>query len=173
MSEDSLRALAPLARTISETIQVTPVKLGSLDGSVDLTQPLTLNVAAYVGEETRPLVDALSTVYQSMVSCTGDEWAMEWLGEVWSSLPLRPLLRRNRRGPAPQRPSGALEREVSRHEERCPRLRKAGGGTVTSAPYNRDRWKPCHNRDAVARAPLVAHPRTVLPHRCSVGPAGP
>lgn len=35
-----------------------------------------------------PLVEALATVYQSMTSCVGDEWAMEWLGEVWSQLPL-------------------------------------------------------------------------------------
>jgi hypothetical protein len=35
-----------------------------------------------------PLIEALTTVYQSMTSCVGDEWAMEWLGEVWSQLPL-------------------------------------------------------------------------------------
>lgn len=35
-----------------------------------------------------PLVDALTTVYESMTSCVGNEWAEEWLGEVWSRLPL-------------------------------------------------------------------------------------
>ncbi len=35
-----------------------------------------------------PLIDALRTVHESMTSCVGDEWAMEWLGEVWSRLPL-------------------------------------------------------------------------------------
>ena len=34
------------------------------------------------------LIEALTTVYQSMTSCVGDEWAMEWLGEVWTQLPL-------------------------------------------------------------------------------------
>ncbi|MDH6610227.1 hypothetical protein M2164_005862 [Streptomyces sp. SAI-208] len=36
----------------------------------------------------QPLIDALRTVHESMTSCVGDEWAMEWLGEVWSQLPL-------------------------------------------------------------------------------------
>lgn len=35
-----------------------------------------------------PLIDALATVYRSMKSCVGDEWAMEWLGEVWTQIPL-------------------------------------------------------------------------------------
>lgn len=35
-----------------------------------------------------PLIDALRTVHESMTSCVGDEWAMEWLGEVWTQLPL-------------------------------------------------------------------------------------
>jgi hypothetical protein len=34
-----------------------------------------------------PLMDALSTVYRSMKNF-GDEWAMEWLGEVWTQIPL-------------------------------------------------------------------------------------
>ncbi|MCZ4509923.1 hypothetical protein O3Q52_17310 [Streptomyces sp. ActVer] len=36
-----------------------------------------------------PLIDALNTVHQSMTSCVGDEWAEEWLGEVWTQLPLQ------------------------------------------------------------------------------------
>ncbi|MFI6491257.1 hypothetical protein [Streptomyces sp. NPDC050564] len=35
-----------------------------------------------------PLIAALSTVFDSMERARPDEWAMEWLGEVWSSLPL-------------------------------------------------------------------------------------
>lgn len=35
-----------------------------------------------------PLIEALATIHQSMTSCVGDEWAEEWLGEVWSQLPL-------------------------------------------------------------------------------------
>lgn len=35
-----------------------------------------------------PLIDALRTVFDSMEKGRPDEWAMEWLGEVWSTLPL-------------------------------------------------------------------------------------
>lgn len=83
-----LKPLAPLARTIADTIQDTPVHLGTRDGAADLVANLTVNVAAYAGAQTLPLIDALRTVYRSMADCTGDEWAMEWLGEVWSQLPL-------------------------------------------------------------------------------------
>lgn len=83
-----LKALAPLARTITETVSDTPIRIGSPDGAADLVAQLTINVAAYAGAQTLPLIDALRTVYRSMVGCTGDEWAMEWLGEVWGQLPL-------------------------------------------------------------------------------------
>lgn len=83
-----LKALAPLARTIADTVQDTPVRLGTPDGAADLVAQLTVNVAAYAGAQTLPLIDALRTVYRSMVECVGDEWAMEWLGEIWSRLPL-------------------------------------------------------------------------------------
>lgn len=81
-------ALGPLARTIADTIQDTPVRVGTHAGAADLVEQLTVNVAAYAGAQTLPLIDALRTVYQSMTSCVGDEWAMEWLGEVWTQLPL-------------------------------------------------------------------------------------
>ena len=88
MTTPQLKPLAPLARTIADTVQTTPVRLGTPDGAADLVAQLTVNVAAYAGAQTLPLIDALRTVYRSMVDFTGDEWAMEWLGEVWSLLPL-------------------------------------------------------------------------------------
>jgi hypothetical protein len=88
MTTPQLKPLAPLARTIADTVQGTPVRLGTPDGAADLVAQLTINVAAYAGAQTLPLIDALRTVYRSMVDCAGDEWAMEWLGEVWSQLPL-------------------------------------------------------------------------------------
>lgn len=83
-----LKPLAPLARTIADTVQETPVRLGTPDGAANLVAQLTVNVAAYAGAQTLPLIDALRTVYGSMTGCVGDEWAEEWLGEVWSQLPL-------------------------------------------------------------------------------------
>lgn len=41
--------LAPLARTIAETVRDTPVRLGTLEGPADLVGMLTLRVAAYMG----------------------------------------------------------------------------------------------------------------------------
>ncbi|MFE0470547.1 NUDIX hydrolase [Streptomyces sp. NPDC058947] len=46
-----LKPLAPLARTIAETIRDTPVRLGSPEGAADLAATLTVKVAAYVGSE--------------------------------------------------------------------------------------------------------------------------
>lgn len=46
-----LKPLAPLARTIAETVRETPVRLGSPDGAADLVAALTVRVAAYVGGE--------------------------------------------------------------------------------------------------------------------------
>lgn len=86
--EHAVKPLAPLARTVADTVQATPVRLGTPDGAADLVAQLTVNVAAYAGAQTLPLIDALRTVYRSMVDCVGDEWAMEWLGEVWTRLPL-------------------------------------------------------------------------------------
>lgn len=46
-----LKPLAPLARTIAETVRDTPVRLGYPDGAADLVATLTVKVAAYVGHE--------------------------------------------------------------------------------------------------------------------------
>lgn len=88
MTDLTLKPLAPLARTIADTLQDTPIRLGTPDGAADLVAQLTVNVAAYAGAQTLPLIDALRTVYRSMTSFVGDEWAEEWLGEVWTRLPL-------------------------------------------------------------------------------------
>ncbi|MCI3246482.1 NUDIX hydrolase [Streptomyces spinosisporus] len=47
----NLKPLAPLARTIAETIRDTPVRLGSPEGAADLVATLTVKVAAYMGHE--------------------------------------------------------------------------------------------------------------------------
>lgn len=46
-----LKPLAPLARTIADTVRDTPVRLGYPDGAADLVATLTVKVAAYVGRE--------------------------------------------------------------------------------------------------------------------------
>ncbi|MFD0555369.1 NUDIX hydrolase [Streptomyces rectiviolaceus] len=46
-----LKPLAPLARTIAETVRDTPVQLGAPEGAADLVAMLTVKVAAYVGGE--------------------------------------------------------------------------------------------------------------------------
>jgi hypothetical protein len=49
-----LKPLAPLARTIAETVRDTPVRLGSPDGAADLVAQLTVKIAAYMGSELGP-----------------------------------------------------------------------------------------------------------------------
>ncbi|MEW1565766.1 NUDIX hydrolase [Streptomyces sp. NPDC093509] len=46
-----LKPLAPLARTIADTVRDTPVRLGTMEGAADLVAALTVRVAAYVGSE--------------------------------------------------------------------------------------------------------------------------
>jgi hypothetical protein len=46
-----LQPLAPLARTIAETVRDTPVRLGTPEGAADLVAQLTVKVAAYMGRE--------------------------------------------------------------------------------------------------------------------------
>lgn len=46
-----LKPLAPLARTIADTVRDTPVRLGSPEGVADMVAALTVRVAAYVGSE--------------------------------------------------------------------------------------------------------------------------
>ncbi|MDX3064014.1 hypothetical protein PV518_17795 [Streptomyces sp. ND04-05B] len=49
-----LTPLAPLARVIAETLRETPVRLGTPEGTADLTSMLTVKVAAYLGREVVP-----------------------------------------------------------------------------------------------------------------------
>jgi hypothetical protein len=46
-----LKPLAPLARTIADTVRDTPIRLGSPDGAADLVAMLTVKTAAYMGGE--------------------------------------------------------------------------------------------------------------------------
>ncbi|MEU9470473.1 NUDIX hydrolase [Streptomyces avermitilis] len=46
-----LTELAPLARVIADTVQETPVRLGTPAGAVDLIQQLIIRTAAYMGSE--------------------------------------------------------------------------------------------------------------------------
>jgi hypothetical protein len=48
---EQLQPLAPLARVIADTVQATPIRLGTPDGAVDLIQQLIIRVAAYMGSE--------------------------------------------------------------------------------------------------------------------------
>lgn len=50
-TELELKPLAPLARTIAETVRDTPIRLGTPEGAADLVAALTVKVAAYVGGE--------------------------------------------------------------------------------------------------------------------------
>ncbi|MCX5336954.1 hypothetical protein [Streptomyces sp. NBC_00140] len=52
------------------------------------TVPALMATINQLRELRQPLIDALTLVHESMTSCVGDEWAMEWLGEVWTQLPL-------------------------------------------------------------------------------------
>lgn len=58
------------------------------DKLAELTAPTLLAIIKELHDLRAPLVDALGTVYRSMTDCVGDEWAEEWLGEVWTQLPL-------------------------------------------------------------------------------------
>ncbi|MET7924770.1 NUDIX hydrolase [Streptomyces sp. NPDC005349] len=46
-----LTALAPLARVIADTVQETPVRMGTAAGATDLIQQLIIRTAAYMGSE--------------------------------------------------------------------------------------------------------------------------
>jgi hypothetical protein len=46
-----MQPLAPLARTIAETVRDTPIRLGTPEGAADLVAQLTVKVAAYMGRE--------------------------------------------------------------------------------------------------------------------------
>lgn len=57
-----LKPLAPLARTIADTVRDTPIRLGSPDGAAHLVAELTVKVAAYVGHELGPDAKVLGEV---------------------------------------------------------------------------------------------------------------
>ncbi|MDX3714393.1 hypothetical protein PV733_36810 [Streptomyces europaeiscabiei] len=77
--DEELRRLAAEAQ---------PTPRPEADPLTALTAPALLATIKELRDLRAPLIDALTTVHQSMTSCVGDEWAMEWLGEVWSQLPL-------------------------------------------------------------------------------------
>ena len=79
MTTTDLQPLAPLARVIADTVQETPVRLGTPDGAVDLIQQLILKTAAYMGSElpttpglARHMVD-LDTERQRQLAKFGDQ----------------------------------------------------------------------------------------------------
>ncbi|MFD5221457.1 hypothetical protein ACFWMH_27830 [Streptomyces tendae] len=70
----------------AETMLPTPQRLGH--ATRDEAIPALLATIKELRASRQPLIDALALVYQSMAACVGDEWAMEWLGEVWTQIPL-------------------------------------------------------------------------------------
>lgn len=50
-TEPDFTVLAPLARTIADTVQTTPINLGTPDGAAPLIQALILRTTAYMGSE--------------------------------------------------------------------------------------------------------------------------
>lgn len=58
------------------------------DELTQLTAPALLATIKELRDLRAPLIDALTIVYRSMKDCVGDEWAEEWLGEVWTQIPL-------------------------------------------------------------------------------------
>lgn len=76
---------AVLRRMADEAQPDTQAKVDRLTA---LTAPALLATIKELRDLHAPLTEALTTVYQSMKSCVGDEWAMEWLGEVWTQIPL-------------------------------------------------------------------------------------
>jgi hypothetical protein len=50
--------------------------------------PALLATIKEVRDRNAHLIEALRTVFDSMEKSRPDEWAMEWLGEVWTQIPL-------------------------------------------------------------------------------------
>ena len=50
-TDPDLTALGPLAKTIADTVETTPINLGSPEGALPLIQALILRTAAYMGSE--------------------------------------------------------------------------------------------------------------------------
>ncbi|MEV6702709.1 NUDIX hydrolase [Streptomyces sp. NPDC051453] len=51
ITTSDLAPLAPLARVIADTVQETPVRMGTAAGATDLIQQLVIRTAAYMGSE--------------------------------------------------------------------------------------------------------------------------
>ncbi|MFD7964062.1 NUDIX hydrolase [Streptomyces zaomyceticus] len=79
LSPADTQALAPLARTIAETIRDTPVRLGTPEGAADLASTLIVKVAAYMGSELpgtpglATLMIELDTERQAQLAKFGDQ----------------------------------------------------------------------------------------------------
>ena len=74
------------AETAAQPPEPTPQRLGH--AARDETIPALLATIKELRDSRQPLIEALTLVHKSMTSCVGDEWAMEWLGEVWTQIPL-------------------------------------------------------------------------------------
>jgi hypothetical protein len=62
-----LKPLAPLARTIADTVRDTPVRLASPEGAADLVAQLTVKIAAYMGSELGPDAGILGEIQAERV----------------------------------------------------------------------------------------------------------
>ena len=58
------------------------------DKLTQLTAPALMATIKELRDLRAPLIEALALVYASMKGFVGDEWAEEWLGEVWTKIPL-------------------------------------------------------------------------------------
>ncbi|MGW0626496.1 hypothetical protein [Streptomyces sp. NPDC002758] len=91
---DRVDTLTAVAKGNKRHVQDMFLELQKAHAARDEAQKLTEAVPALVAtvKEVRalraPLTEALQLVYRSMVDCRPDEWAMEWLGEVWTRVPL-------------------------------------------------------------------------------------
>ncbi|WP_329583717.1 NUDIX hydrolase [Streptomyces sp. NBC_01361] len=78
-AQPNLTALAPLARVIADTVQETPIRLGTPAGATDLIQQLIIKTSAYMGSQlpttpglTRHMVD-LDSERQRQLDKFGDQ----------------------------------------------------------------------------------------------------
>ncbi|MFG3127449.1 hypothetical protein ACGFZU_07070 [Streptomyces tendae] len=85
VSEDAWEEAREAEKQVESTLS-TPQRLGH--ATHNETVPALLATIKELRESRQPLIDALARVHQSMTACVGDEWAMEWLGEVWTQIPL-------------------------------------------------------------------------------------
>ncbi|MFH8531603.1 hypothetical protein ACH4GE_24670 [Streptomyces tendae] len=85
VAEDVWEEAREAEKQAESTLPV-PQRLGH--ATRDETIPALLDTIKELRASRQPLIDALTLVHQSMTACVGDEWAMEWLGEVWTQIPL-------------------------------------------------------------------------------------